>query len=376
MTNYAFAFRNGALSGVIATSMMSFGCGGAGNLSGNNSDASYTTPALVKSLELTSISSASMLTNSTMQNDAVTTASSSPVPTTDAVTKSTVTTSTASSDSGVLLQEENVTGPGRYIGSFRVPLVNGPNPYNWSGAAGWSAPGTVVWYNENGNKGKGSLVMAGRAAGSASYLTEISVPDQSSLDATGNATSMRRAQFLVPAPYFFDLSAGQSNQTAPGDGNGVISGGVFIADGNIYQNWGSVYQGIQTTATYFKKAGTDITSGQTSGPFAFSSEIIDKQNAVRTSPIWYRGVVAEIPSEWQSALGGRYIQSQTEYSNSSPTGYGPALFTFDPRNIGSMNPVPNKTILGYSPNNPIEAEVLCARHKLWTRHLSSVSGTV
>jgi hypothetical protein len=376
MSHYRSAARFGMLTSVIASSVITFGCGGTTSLSTSATDSLNPNTASVNPSSVSQIAASTKLLPSIPATVAVMNIDSPPTVSSPTVSSPTVSSPTVSTEGGALLKESNVTGPGRYIGSFRVPIVTGPHPYNWSGEAGWGGPGTVVWYNENGDLGKGSLIMAGRAAGGASYLTEISVPDQSTLDTSGNASSMGRAQFLVPAPYFFDLSAGRSSQTAPGDGNGVVSGGVFIADGNLYQNWGSFYQGVQTTATYFKKSGTDVTSGQTSGPFVFSSVLIDKQNAVQTTPIWYRGVVAQVPTEWQAALGGRYIQSQAEYSNSSPTGYGPALFSFDPRDIGAINPVPNQAILGYSPSNPIESEGLCSKHKFWTRHLSSVSGTV
>jgi hypothetical protein len=276
--------------------------------------------------------------------------------------------------STILLAENNVTGSGRYLGSFRVPVVSGSDPYNWSGSSGRGAPGSVIWYKETGANGSGSLIIGGRATSGASFLTEISIPVN--LDNSGNVENMPRASFLVSSPYFFDLSSGRSIATAPGDSNGIVSGGVFISDGNLYQNWGSFYQGALTTSTYFKKTGTDVAAGSTTGPFAFAPVIVDSTLSVSTTPVWYRGVVSSIPSDWQSVLGGRFIQSQAQYSNSSPMGYGPALFAFDPSDIGASDKVPNQVLLAYTDSHPIEPQIQCVKHSSWTRGVSRADGTI
>jgi hypothetical protein len=284
-----------------------------------------------------------------------------------------VTTSDGQSLPSVLLQSINVTDMARYLGTFRMPIASGPNPYNFSGADGWGG-GAIAWFKESGNNGRGSLIVAGRAAAGASYLTEITIPLSKDLSQDASAADIVRASFLVPAPYFFDLAKGQSASTAPGDSNWVVSGGVFVANGNIYQNWGSFYYGLNTTATHFMKTGENLESGTTSGPFSFESKSIDLSSGVNTYALWYRGANAKVPAEWTVHMGGEMLQGQSQFSNTSPMGYGPAIFGFSPSNIGLVSPVPNTALLGYSETNPIESQGVCQTNDLWMRGVSSVSG--
>jgi hypothetical protein len=262
----------------------------------------------------------------------------------------------------------------QYLGAFRLPIASGANPLNWSGSDGLGAPGTVVWYNEEGDGGAGSLLIGGRSGNNASWLAEVSIP--ATLEPTGNTTNLNsnpahRGVFLSPEPRFFDMSGGQSALTSPGDINGVVSGGVYMHGGNIYQNWGRLYQS-GSDPTHFRKTGTALDSGTITGPFAFAS--VPLPDGYVTIPLWYRGPNALIPAAWQTALNGSMLQAQTQYSNQVPMGFGPALFSFNPAHVGTVSPVPNNLLLAYTTENPIEQLISGQRPDFWVRGASQVSG--
>lgn len=286
-------------------------------------------------------------------------------------------TASGVSDGSVLLYETNVTGAGRYLGSFRVPADPGlANPLNWSGSAGASPGAGGFWFNPAGNGGAGSLIVAGRNTNGAGYdgacLTEISIPAQANWATNGNpstASGPHRGAFLVPSPYWFDLTGGTlaSAFTAlPGDG--VRAGGVFIHNGNLYQNFSSWYAATEVVlATHFKRSGTAVNAGSVSGPYALADTVIDSSAWTWTPPggggasganttagkPWHRGPNATIPAAWQAALGGKILQGQTQYSQGLPMGCGPAIFSMDPDQFGVTSPLPNNALVGYSPNHSL-----------------------
>jgi hypothetical protein len=273
---------------------------------------------------------------------------------------------TAGSGLGELLYESNVTGAGRYVGAFRVPAAGGADPLNWSGSAGASG-GRAVWYNPAGNSGAGSLIISGRDVGTnQGYLTEISIP--TTLNTTGVVASMPRGSFLVPAPFFFEISGGNQQQIAPADGNGIQTCGAFIYNGNLYQNFKAFYQD-PSVYTYFKRTGTAVNAGVVTGPFRFNNQTF---GGVTLTPSWYTGPVCSVPSVWQSLLGGVMLQGNWQMSNPEPQGNGPFLAAFNPDDIGAT-PAPNTILLGYNTSNPMAPTASCITSN-WQRSVDAVSG--
>lgn len=255
-----------------------------------------------------------------------------------------------------------------YLGAFRVPVAAGANPLNWSGTDNASAA-RAVFYRADGNGGLGSLILSGRNADTPSaYLTEISIP--TTLDTTGVVASMTRASFLTPSPYFFDVTSGQMADitSPPGDPNGIASQAAFIYNGNIYQNYKSSYQSTAVN-TYFKRSGTSLNAGTTSGPYRFAYGTLDGNTL---SANWFGGPACAIPSAYQASLGGPMLQGNWQMSNPEPEGYGPFLSVFDPDSLNSTNS-PNQVVLGYSTAHPMTTTATFA-YSDWQRSISYISG--
>jgi hypothetical protein len=271
-----------------------------------------------------------------------------------------------------LLYEANVTGSGRYLGSFRFPADPGfENPANWSGSIGYGAPGTTMWHKPG--SGLGTLLVGGRAAAVNQVVSEITIP--TTLSTTGATGSLPRASFAVgsASQRFFDVTNGNQAATAPGDSNGTVPGGICIYNGNIYFNTGSIYQGnVQTVATHFKRTGTSITSGTTTGPFAFAPAplgfTVPSVNGNSTLPLYYRGVNCTVPAVWQSQIGGPMIVGQGQYSNNKPMGNGPYMMVYDPDDIGVVSPVPNEVLCSFDDDESFGGITK------WIRSVSLTSG--
>ena len=258
-----------------------------------------------------------------------------------------------------------------YLGSFRVPAASGSqlynwiNPYNWSGGADMSA-GRAVLYKPNGDSGVGSLIIAGRnnnsgnpGSGGSAFLTEISIP--ATLDTTGVIANMPRGNFLTPDPYFFDIANGNQGAIAAPGSHNVLTCGAFIYNDNLYQNFKVEYQDF-SVQTYFKKTGTAVNSGTTTGPFKFNA----------ASPGYYSGPVCSVPTAWQTALGGPMLQGSWQLSNPEPQGNGPLIASFDPDTLGST-PATINLLASYSDTNPVSSTAT-NYYTNWARSVDFISG--
>jgi hypothetical protein len=277
----------------------------------------------------------------------------------DLATGTTTNTSNSASVTGsvdpTLISKSNFT----YLGAFRVPAAAGANPLNWSGSSGLSG-GRAVWYKTDGDSGAGSLIISGRDAGTnQGYLTEISIP--ATLDTTGVIANMTRGAFLTPSPYFFDISGGNQQAIAPTDGNGIMTSGTFIYNGNLYQNFKAFYQDL-SVYTYFKRTGTSVNGGSVTGPFKFNA----------SSPGYFSGPVCSVPTAWQTALGGPMLQGSWQLSNPEPQGNGPLIASFDPDTLGST-PATINLLASYSDTNPV-SPTAPNNYTNWARSVDFISG--
>jgi hypothetical protein len=172
-------------------------------------------------------------------------------------------------------------------------------------------------------------------------LTEISIP--STLDTTGVIANMTRGAFLPPSPYFFEISGGNQQQINP-LGGGVVTGGVFIYNDNLYQSFKVSY--IQPSLyNYFKRTGTSVNAGTVSGPFTFNAS---------GDLGYFTGPVCSVPTAWQTALGGPMLQGSWQISNPEPQGNGPLIASFDPDTLGPT-PATINLLASYSDTNPLSS---------------------
>lgn len=67
------------------------------------------------------------------------------------------------------------------------------------------------------------------------------------------------------------------------------------------------------------------------------------------------GYMTPIPEPWRTALGGPALTGNCCIPIISRTSYGPAVFTFEPLDVGVKDPVPATPLLYYPPENPLAA---------------------
>ena len=122
--------------------------------------------------------------------------------------------------------------------------------------------------------------------------------------------------------------------------------------------------GDNTLTTLVVRDATDLAGATVDGYVAFAG------GAGHTS-----GWLSLIPLEWQTALGGRYLTGQ---SSGMPiigrSSVGPSAFAFDPDDVGEAGTIPTETLLDFSLDHPLHADLENAvgDNDLWT-HLSRVT---
>jgi hypothetical protein len=235
----------------------------------------------------------------------------------------------AADEAEPLLYQSNLV----YEGAFRVPSGNPGATYGFD----YVTSGFV--FNPNGNNGKGSLFINNHVY--EQYTAEITIPN-----ASKNINSLNTASFLQN---FYDITEGHMSNL--GDGGTVVStNGVVIGGLMVYNNKliGSVYgyfdAGYICKLSHFTSGLTLSQTGDFNGMYQVGS---------MSQSGFVAGNMVQIPSEWQSQLGGPAL---TGLSGDIPiirrTSYGPSAFVFNPDDIGVKNPIPATPVLYYDSSHP------------------------
>jgi hypothetical protein len=162
---------------------------------------------------------------------------------------------------------------------------------------------------------------------------------RNSLFASGFARSPMTAEVSIPAiggtasilQPLTDPTEGKSGSVSPGSGSDTMAGGYLVSGTRLIVSAFIYYDNTGTTRlSHFVRPLSLSTTGQVTGPLQ-----IGPLNAG-----FYGGYMADIPAEWQSALGGTALTGQAELSIISRTSFGPAAFAFTPTNITSTSAVP------------------------------------
>lgn len=266
-----------------------------------------------------------------------------------------------------LLYEANVSGAGCYVGAFKLPTA-GSNPY------AFDQGGAACAYNPNGDEGAGSLMIVGRFSGH--LVAEVTIPTP--VDSSSTA-ALPTASHLQASPYFFDTMNGQKaiavDETG-GDGGPelwgllVYDGDVITTVGHPYDNSGSYDGGSRTFGTHFRHEGTTLGSTSVTTYKYFSPLVGGSMRGRR----WFNGPMCHIPTEWQSALGGKVIQANRQQSIWATQSNGPFAAAFDPDDLYGSSPVPCNIVLGYPVENPLVPYVPGATSPEWTNAASVISG--
>lgn len=219
-----------------------------------------------------------------------------------------------------LVQQNDLT----YLGAFRVPEGKFGS-YN----DGFSYATTGIAYNPAHN----SLFLNGHIY--EQKTAEISIPQ------FVNSTKLSDLKTATVLQNFSDITEG--NLSHIGANGAVYPDTIYMGGLMVYNN-----KLIGTAYGFYDAAGKVALSHFISGLDLAATGDFKGMYAVGTFGAgFYGGYMAQIPSEWQSALGGPALTGLCCVSIISRTSYGPSVFSFNPDDLGNQNPVPAAPLLYY-----------------------------
>jgi hypothetical protein len=211
-----------------------------------------------------------------------------------------------------------------YRGSFRVPLSD-------TGEANLAYGGTALAFNP----AHGSLYVVGHDWHQ--QVAEISIPEIH----TGVLGELVTATLLQPLT---DVTEGRLRGLNPGDPNAKKIGGLLPYRDKLYVSAYSYYDGAATQVLSHFVSGLDLSvTGDVAGPYQ-----VGKLKAGYVS-----GYMALVPPAWQDKLGGPVLTGNCCLGIVSRTSFGPALFSFDPADLGVKKPVPATPLVYYPADSPL-----------------------
>ena len=203
---------------------------------------------------------------------------------------------------GTRIQPNNLS----YLGYFKVPNADGvcsstPN-----------ARALGLTYDPSGNGGAGSFFLAGRQ--NDDCIAEINKPSVG-----GTASFLQQYTHVL----------NNKKDTVDDCYNGCFIGGNMLYGNNLYVSVFSYYdsEGNQPT-TLFKRSRTLSNLSGFSGP----SAVVSGQQGFTNA--WMQ----EVPNSLKPLLGEAVIGG-SDWSVISRTSLGPALYSFDPNNLGTATPL-------------------------------------
>jgi hypothetical protein len=201
-----------------------------------------------------------------------------------------------------------------YVGAFKLPAGNvGIDTFDY---AGGYVSGNV--YNDPVN-GKTIFLTGYKSSGyvsSSTTVAQVKIPSSILNPNTVGVSGLATAP-IVQA--FADPSHGIGTKAlsgAQGQASLVVYGGKLIGTEAVAYDAG----GVQTTSAWVSPLSFSQSS-QATGPYAFTGTIPQR--------IIAGGVMALIPPEWQSALGGKVVAGNGPLSITSKASAGPALHVID-----------------------------------------------
>jgi len=227
-----------------------------------------------------------------------------------------------------VLQKSDLT----YLGAFKVPS-------DGDGATTLGYNGAGLAFNPAGNNGNGSLFISGHI--DYGRVAEISIP---AIVNSSNLSSLNRASTLQGLQ---DITEGHRNDLLGGGATYTMDpaacnvGGVLVYNNRL----------IGTSYIYYDSSHVAVRSHFASGLTLSTSG--DFKGMYQLSPTPQAGFVAgpmtRIPTEYQSALGGKALTFlRAPSQNPGRSSYGPAAFAFDPDALtGAASSVINSVPLIY-----------------------------
>jgi hypothetical protein len=200
------------------------------------------------------------------------------------------------------------TGPG-YIGAFRVPDGK-------IGVSRFGYGGTALAFNAANN----SLFLVGHDHHQA--IAEIKIPD--AIVASANLNDLDTATVLQP---FVKVAARIPNYTLEGT---VKVGGLMVVDGQLIGSLYVFYDGpAKAVQSHFWLDSLNLADAKVGGLYTVGN----------LGGGFVGGYMSPVPAELQEELGASYATGQAALSIIGRTSSGPALFGFDPKDLGAAAPV-------------------------------------
>ncbi|HYI05200.1 MAG TPA: hypothetical protein VD858_09940 [Reyranella sp.] len=216
------------------------------------------------------------------------------------------------------LQKENVV----YEGSFALPVgaINGSR-------FGYGA--TAMAFDRQ----TGTLFMVGHD--NDQMATEVSIPQLRDPRATALAVAS-------PVQKFFDPTDGEWQALGPREM--VKVGGLLPWAGKLLVSMFSYYDanGTQAASHLIGSRNLSATS-DADGPYKIGN--------LKTG--YTSGYMTVVPDAWRTALGGPALAGNCCIPIVNRTSFGPALFAFDPDDVGSSADVAAQPLVYYSQQNPL-----------------------
>src|SRR5262249_13762760 len=165
------------------------------------------------------------------------------------------------------------------------------------------------------NPAKNSLFLVGHDHIQA--VAEIEIP--ASVVNSGNLSDLPTARVLQP---FVKVAARIPNYKLEGT---VKVGGLMVVDGQLVGTLYVYYDGPGTAVqSHFRLDSLDLARAKVEGLFT----------AGTLGAGFVAGYMAPVPAELQEELGAPYVTGQAALAVIGRTSSGPALFGFDPKDLG------------------------------------------
>ena len=210
-----------------------------------------------------------------------------------------------------------------YLGAFRVPATS-------HGSSSFHYGGTAIAFNPANQ----SLFIVGHDH--QQDVAEIKIP--TNIVNSSNANSLATATVLQA---FTDATEGKLGQI---DVDTVKVGGLLVYGDKLVGTGYSYYDGdANATLSHFDSSPDLSVKGEVRGMYRLGS--------VGAGHVG--GYMTHVPTEWQSQLGGTALTGQCCLSIIGRSSSGPAVSVFNPADIGTKNPIPATSLVGYPLSNPL-----------------------
>lgn len=218
---------------------------------------------------------------------------------------------------GKLLQASDLV----YLGAFKGPAWNGLEPCD---AIDYGGYGLAYYQAHN------SLFVVGH--GWKNCVSEITIPAVLSVDPATmvRATFLQRPVDITEGKRFGDVLAGL-----------LVFHGRLIADSRVSYDANHSQNALRKSHYV---SGLDLSQqGDALGPLEITSAATN----------FLTGYMASVPQAWQAALGGPALTGWCcGPSIVGRTSQGPAVYAFDPDQLGVVDPVPGSALVYYPLDHP------------------------